>query len=79
MSRDEANAVLALKNAWLGVVTSAQELTSLAPAVEALPEDTTLASLDFETYQRLTAAHAGAVAGLRGLIDDLKRKAEPAA
>ena len=37
MSRDEANAVSALKNAWLGVVTSAQELANLAPSVEACP------------------------------------------
>jgi hypothetical protein len=77
MSRDEANAVSALKNAWLGVVTSAQELTNLAPSVEGLPEDTTLASLDFETYHRLVAAHANAVMGLRGLIDELKRQVQP--
>ena len=79
MSRDEANAVMALKNAWLGVVTSSQELANLAPAVEGLPEDTTLASLDFETYHRLVAAHANAVMGLRGLIDELKRQAQPVA
>ena len=77
MSRDEANAVSALKNAWLGVVTSAQELANLAPSVEALPEDTTLASLDFETYHRLVGAHANAVMGLRGLIDELKRQVQP--
>ena len=77
MSRDEANAVSALKNAWLGVVTTSQELTNLAPSVEGLPEDTTLASLDFETYHRLVAAHANAVMGLRGLIDELKRQAQP--
>jgi hypothetical protein len=74
MSRDEANAVLALKNAWLGAVTSAQELANLAPSVEGLPDDTPLGSLDFETYHRLAAAHANAVMGLRGLIDDLMRK-----
>ena len=74
MSRDEANAVLALKNAWLWVVTSAQELVNLAPSVDSLPEDTKLASLDFETYNRLTGAHANAVMGLRGLLDELKRK-----
>ena len=79
MSRDEANAVSALKNAWLGVVTSAQELSNLAPSVEGLPDDTTLASLDFETYHRLVGAHANAVMGLRGLLDELKRKSEPAA
>ena len=78
MSRDEANAVSALKNAWLGVMTTAQELANLAPSVEGLPEDTPLASLDFETYHRLVGAHANAVMGLRGLIDELKRQAQPA-
>ena len=77
MSRDEANAVSALKNAWLGVVTTGQELTNLAPSVQGLPDDTTLASLDFETYHRLVGAHANAVMGLRGLLDELKRQAEP--
>lgn len=77
MSRDEANAVLAFKNAWLGAVTSADELAKLAPSVQGLPEDTVPASLDFETYHRVLAAHASAVAGVRGLLDDLKRKIEP--
>jgi len=76
MSRDEANAVLAFKNAWLGAVTSAEELSKLAPLVQELPEDTVPASLDFETYHRILAAHASAVAGVRGLLDDLKRKVE---
>ncbi len=79
MSRDEANAVSALKNAWLGAMTTAQELSNLAPSVEGLPEDTTLASLDFETYHRVVGAHANAVMGLRGLLDELKRQAEPVA
>ena len=74
MSRDEANAVLALKNAWLGAITTAQELVNLAPSVDALPDDTTLGSLDFDTYHRLVGAHANAVMGLRGLLDELKRK-----
>jgi hypothetical protein len=78
MSRDEANAVSALKNAWLGVLTTSQELANLAPSVEALPEDTALSSLDFETYHRLVGAHANAVMGLRGLLDELKRQAQPA-
>jgi hypothetical protein len=77
MSRDEANAVSALKNAWLGVMTTAQELSNLAPAVQGLPEDTTLASLDFETYHRLVGAHANAVMGLHGLLDELKRQSAP--
>jgi hypothetical protein len=77
MSRDEANAVLAVKNAWLGVVASAEEVVKLAPSVQALPDDTTPASLDYETYHRILGGHANAVAGLRGLLDDLKRKLEP--
>ena len=79
MSRDEANAVSALKNAWLGAMTTAQELSNLAPSVEALPEDTPLASLDFETYHRIIGAHANAVMGLHGLLDELKRQATPVA
>ena len=79
MSRDEENAVAALKNAWLGVVTSAGAVTDLSPSVQALPDATTLASLDFETYHRVVGAHANAVMGLHGLLDELKRKAEPAA
>jgi len=75
--RDEANAVLAVKKAWLGAVTSAEELAKLAPSVAGLPEETLPENLDFETYQRVLAAHAGAVMGLRGLLDDLKRKMEP--
>ena len=77
MSRDEANAVLAFKNAWLGAVTSAEALANMSPAVQGLPDDTVPASLDFETYHRILGAHASAVAGLRGLLDDLKRKVEP--
>ena len=79
MSRDEANAVSALKNAWLGALTTGQELTNLGPAVEALPEDTPLSALDFETYHRLIGAHANAVMGLHGLLDELKRQAAPPA
>jgi hypothetical protein len=78
MSRDEANALQAVKNAWLGVMTTAGEVSKLAPAVEGLPDDTAIASLDFETYHRILGAHANAVAGLRGLLDDLKRKLDPA-
>ena len=75
MSRDEENAVMALKNAWLGAVTTAQELANLAPSVQGLPEGTAVASLDFDTYHRLVGAHANAVMGLHGLLDELKRKA----
>jgi hypothetical protein len=75
MSRDEANALLALKNAWLGVVTSADALEAMNPAVQALAADTPLKALDLEAYHRLAGAHASAVMGLRGLIDELERQA----
>ncbi len=72
MSRDSENAVMAFRNAWLGAVTSAEELEKMAPAVAALPADTPVASLDREGYYRVLAAHANAVMAVRGLLDDLK-------
>jgi hypothetical protein len=75
MSRDEANALLALKNAWLGVVDSAGELQALSPAVQAVAAETPLKGLDLETYHRVVGAHASAVMALRGLIDELERQA----
>ncbi len=78
MSRDSENAVMAFKNAWLGAVTSAEELQKMAPAVEALPADTPVTSLDFDGYHRVFGAHANAVMAVRGLLDDLKPK-EPSA
>ncbi len=76
MSRDEESAVLAFKNAWLGVVTSAEAVAEMAPAVGALPEDTPVASLDYDGYQRVLGAHANAVMAARGLLEDLERKTE---
>ncbi len=75
MSRDEANALLALKNAWLGVIDSAGELQAMAPAVQAVAADTPLKGLDLETYHRVLGAHASAVMALRGLVDELERQA----
>jgi len=76
MSRDEENAVLAFKNAWLGAVTTADELSAASPAVQALPDDIPVASLDFEGYQRILAAHANAVLAVRGLLEALKLKVD---
>lgn len=76
MSRDEANALLALKNAWLGVVTSAESMAAANPAVQDLAADTPLKGLDFGTYHQLAEAHATAALALRGLIDELQRQAE---
>jgi hypothetical protein len=74
MSRDEANALLALKNAWLGVVTSAEALQAIAPEVQQIGEQTPLKELDLPAYHRLVGAHANATMALRGLIDELERQ-----
>ncbi len=75
MSRDEANALLALKNAWQGAVASAAELERHLPAVENLAAETGLDALDLDTYYRVSSAHATAVMALHGLVQDLQKKA----
>ncbi len=72
----DQNAVLALQNAWNGVLTAASEIEKMAPAVAALPETTLAETLDLETYRRVTVAHAAAVMALVGLIEELQRKRE---
>jgi hypothetical protein len=77
MSRDEANALMAFKNAWLGAMTTGEEVAALGPAVANLPDDTAIAALDYDTYYRILGAHANAIMGVRGLLDDLTPKEEP--
>jgi hypothetical protein len=74
----EANALLALKNAWNGAVAASDDVRALAPTVAGLAETTPLAELDLDTYDRLTFAQANAVLALRGLVDQLKRLRESA-
>jgi hypothetical protein len=71
---DESNALLALKNAWTGAIAASDRLRELAPSVQALPEATSLADLDLESYHTVTMAQANAVMALRGLIEELKRR-----
>jgi hypothetical protein len=78
VSRDEANAILALKNAWTGAVATAGRLQELAPAVAGLAGDARMKDLDFETYHRVALAHANAAQALRGLLEELKADAVPA-
>jgi hypothetical protein len=70
----DVNAVVALKNAWNGVVAASATLSEMADAVQALPGDATVASLDLETYQRVALAQANAARALQGLIEQLQRK-----
>ena len=69
-----SNAVVALKNAWNGAVAASVAVGAMAAAVQALPEDAPLASLDLEAYRHVTLAQANAVLALRGLIEQLERK-----
>lgn len=70
----DQNAVLALQNAWNGVVAASAEVEKMAPSVAALPDSTTVDALDLETYRRVTVAHASAVMALQGLVEELQRK-----
>jgi hypothetical protein len=72
---NETNALLALKNAWTGAIAASERLRELAPAVNDLPEDTDVATLDLEAYQKAALAHAVASQALRGLIEQLQRTA----
>jgi len=72
VNRDEANAVLALKNAWNGAIRASDRLRELQPAVAALPDDTAPKDLDFETYHRASMAQANAAMALRGLLEELQ-------
>ena len=70
---NETNALLALKNAWTGAINASERLRELAPAVNDLPEDTNVTTLDLEGYRKAALAHAIASQALRGLIEQLQR------
>jgi hypothetical protein len=69
---DEGNALLALKNAWTGAVTTSTTVRDLDAVVQALPADTPLVSVDLEGYRRAALAAANAFEALRGLIEQLQ-------
>ena len=75
MNRDEANAILALKSAWMGALAATDRLREMAPAVAGLPDDTSVTALDLETYRRVSMAQANAAQALRGLIEALQARA----
>lgn len=75
---DASNAVLALKNAWSGVVNASDAVRAKGADVQALPLDAGLDGVDLAEYHRLTAAQANAVMALRGLIEELQRRRDGA-
>jgi hypothetical protein len=74
---NETNALLALKNAWNGAIAASDRLRELAPAVQELPENTDVTSLDLETYRDAALAQSIASLALRGLIEELQPRPAP--
>jgi hypothetical protein len=74
MTQDR-DALLALKNAWTGAIASADRLREVGPAVLDLPPTAALADLDLERCATVALAHANAAQALRGLLEELRRKA----
>jgi hypothetical protein len=72
----DENAVLALQNAWNGVMAASAEVEKIASAVAALLATTTVDALDLDTYRRVTLAQSIAVVALQGLVEELQRKRE---
>ena len=73
----DANALLALKNAWNSVVIASDRVRELAPSVAALPDRMALRDVDFETYHNVVLAHANAVMALRALVEQLRAGTQP--
>jgi hypothetical protein len=71
---DEGNALLAMKNAWAGVVTASAAVRDLDAVVQALPAETPLAALDLERYHHVALAEANAIEALRGLIEQMRER-----
>jgi hypothetical protein len=72
----EANAVLALKNAWSGAVAASAEVEQLAAAVAAIPDATPVETLDLAAYRKVALGQSNAVLALQGVIEELQRKLE---
>ena len=71
---NETNALLALKNAWTGAIAASDRLRELAPAVENLPENADVTTLDLDAYRDAALAQSIASLALRGLIEELQPK-----
>jgi len=61
----DANTNMALKNAWDSVIATVDELRQIDPV-----------STDLEALQPKVLAQANAAQALRGLVEQLRRKAE---
>ena len=71
---EHPNALVALKNAWSGVVAANERMRELETAVLALSPDTPVEQMNLGEFHGAVAAHANAVMALRGLIEELQRR-----
>ena len=69
---NETNALLALKNAWAGAIAASDRLRELGAAVDSLPEDADVRTLDLETFRNAALAQSIAALALRGLIEEFQ-------
>jgi hypothetical protein len=72
---EHPNALLALKHAWNGAVAASDRVRELQSAVQAVPDTADVAELDLETFHSAALAQSNAVMALRGLIEELRRRA----
>jgi hypothetical protein len=75
----ETDALLALRNAWTGALESADRLREAGAAVLGQSSGASIAEVDLEACVGVVLANANAAQALRGLVEELRRKAETAA
>jgi hypothetical protein len=78
MSEDR-DALLALKNAWAGVLSAADRLRETRPGALDSAATASIGDVDLEACAGVVLAQANAAQALRGLIEQLRRKGEKSA
>lgn len=76
MASDDPNALLALKNAWNGVIHAAERFKSATDTVGTASETGILSDEDLTRLHTIAMAEANAVMAVRGLLEELRRKRE---
>ena len=72
---ENPGALLALKNAWNGAVAASERVREMASGVSALPDTGEVSAADLETFHQVALAQSNAVMALRGLIEEMRRRA----
>jgi hypothetical protein len=71
----DASALLALKNACHGAVATSDRIRDLSQDVGAIADAAAVTDADLDTFHQVALAHANAASALRGLIEEIRRKA----